>query len=501
MKKFITTLVMCAVAAGASQAVAGVPFAPVASPNPWADDYREVSPVDSCGNWGAYNVHDPSCLKCGDWYYMYSTDAVYYDRTRRRGQRPRVKTGNIMVRRSRDLVNWEYRGWAFDSIPPDAREWVRSHNNGRGAGNIWAPYITRRGDTYRLYYCVSAFGKNTSYIGLAESSSPDGPWTQRGWVVRTDTSSAMNAIDPSVVADADGREWMHYGSYFGGLYCVELDPATGLAKTPGDQGHLVARRANWRVDNLEAPEIYRHGSSGLYYLFGSYEPLMTTYNVRVCRSESAAGPFVDFHGLEMRDTTNNYPILTAPYRFDRHPGWAGTGHCGVFDAGDGRVYMVHQGRLSPGNEMMVMHLRRMFFTPTGWPVVSPQRYAGEPDRAFDTADIAGVWELVRVTDPRSDRGLEAGQVLWGEGGLRPDEVASSRILTLYPGGSATTSDVAAGGGWTFDTDTQLMTLTLGDETISDLIVHHGHDWERETSTILLTGLDSHGCTVWAKRVK
>ena len=158
---------------------------------------------------------------------------------------------------------------------------------------------------------------------------------------------------------------------------------------------------------------------------------MTTYNVRVCRSDKAEGPFIDFHGKEMRDTTNNFPILTAPYDFHGHDGWAGTGHCGVFDDGTGRVFMVHQGRLAPRNELMDLHLRRVFFTPDGWPVVSPQRYAGNTDRRFEQADIAGVWEIIRVEDPRSTRGLEAGQVLWGEGGL----INGSQKHDTYPIGN------------------------------------------------------------------
>ena len=66
----------------------------------------------------------------------------------------------------------------------------------------------------------------------------------------------MNAIDPSVIEDPEtGKWWMHYGSYFGGLYCVELNPETGMTKQSEDHGHLIARRANYRKDNLEAPEI------------------------------------------------------------------------------------------------------------------------------------------------------------------------------------------------------------------------------------------------------
>lgn len=51
-------------------------FTPIASPNPWQDDYSFLSSMDNYRSWGTYNVHDPSCRKLGDYYYMYSTDAI-----------------------------------------------------------------------------------------------------------------------------------------------------------------------------------------------------------------------------------------------------------------------------------------------------------------------------------------------------------------------------------------------------------------------------------------
>lgn len=92
-------------------------------------------------------------------------------------------------------------GMAFPEIPEEAVQWVQTHADGKGATNIWAPYIIPYKDKYRLYYCVSAFGRKTSYIGLAESNSPEGPWTQIGSIVKTNDSIVMNAIDPSVIAD------------------------------------------------------------------------------------------------------------------------------------------------------------------------------------------------------------------------------------------------------------------------------------------------------------
>ncbi len=471
-------------------------FTPTASPNPWVDDYSAVTSMTDYRSWGTYNVHDPSCRKLGDYYYMYSTDAIFRE-NRREAEEQGVPLGFIQVRRSKDLVQWDFLGWAFPEIPQEAIEWVRTHAGGEGATNIWAPYIIPYNNKYRLYFCVSAFGRKTSYIGMAESNSPEGPWTQQGCVVKTDDTTPMNAIDPSVIVDTDGKWWMHYGSFFGGLYCVELNPETGLTQAEGDLGHLVSRRANYQKDNQEAPEIVYNPALKKYYLFSSYDPLMTTYNVRVGRSDKAEGPFMDYFGVELKDTTNNFPILTAAYRFGNHAGWAGTAHCGVFTTDDGRYFMVHQGRLAPHNLMMDLHVRQLFFTEEGWPVVSPERYAGSVPRSFSAADLVGEWEIIRVQEPLYERQLEAGQILWGEGELKKEEWNTSHLLQLIKGGKLSNNE----GTWELAEAKQLLTLNLNGENLKNLIVFAGHDWENETETVLFTGMDNRGRSVWGKRVK
>ncbi|MDH6304314.1 arabinan endo-1,5-alpha-L-arabinosidase [Parabacteroides sp. PF5-5] len=471
-------------------------FTPQPSTNPWQDDYSSLSGMENYKQWGTYNVHDPACKKFGEYYYMYSTDAIFKE-NKKAAEEKGVPMGYIQVRRSKDLVNWEFVGWAFPEIPQEAVQWVKEHADGRGAGNIWAPYIINHGDTYRLYYCVSAFGRKTSYIGLAESSSPEGPWELKGAVVKTNNESVMNAIDPSVIVDPDnGKWWMHYGSYFGGLFCLELNPETGLPMTAGDQGHLVARRANYKKDNLEAPEIIYNPELKQYYLFGSYDPLMTTYNIRVGRSNSPEGPFTDFFGQDLKDTTNNFPILTAPYQFENHPGWAGTAHNGALRTDDGRYFIFHQARLSPQNLMMVLHLREMFFTSEGWPIVSPERYAGTPERRFSEQDLPGEWEVIRVLEPPHERNLEAGQILWGEGELLEEEWNRSSRITLTADGKTNLNE-----SWSFMTENQTLKMVLNGEDIDELLIFAGQDWENEKETILFTGLDKKGRSVWGKRVK
>ena len=489
----VAVLLMGSLFAGCTSSV----FAPIDSPNPWADDYSPLSSMENYQLWGTYNVHDPSCHKIGDYYYMYSTDAIFRE-NRKEAKEKGVPLGFIQMRRSKDLVNWEFLGWALPEIPQEAVEWVRSHAGGHGATNIWAPYIIPYNNKYRLYYCVSAFGRKTSYIGLAESDSPEGPWTLAGCAAKTDDTTAMNAIDPTITVDpSNGKWWMHYGSFFGGLYCVELNPETGLPMLDGDRGHLVARRANYKKDNLEAPEIIYNPDLKEYYLFVSYDPLMTTYNVRVGRSDKAEGPFIDYFGKELKDTTNNFPILTAPYRFKNHSGWAGTAHCAVFTSDDGQYFMAHQGRLSPQNQMMDLHVRQVFFTKDGWPVVSPERYAGSNSREFSAADLVGEWEIIRVQEPLYERKLEAGQILWGEGELQDEEWNMSHLLYLEKDGKLGEDQ----GTWDFAKEDQSLQLTLNGEVVRNLIVFAGHDWENETETVLFTGLDSRGRSVWGKRTK
>jgi arabinan endo-1,5-alpha-L-arabinosidase len=137
-------------------------------------------------------------------------------------------------------------------------------------------------------------------------------------------------------------------------------------------------------------------------------------------------------------------------------------------------------------------------------VVSPERYAGTEPRTFNPADLAGEWEIVRVKEPEHPRQLEAGQILGGEGGLRPGEQACSQAYTLADDGSLTLvvdGKAQAAGQWAFNSRKQLLTLHLSDETVGQLIVFAGHDWENEQETVLFTGLDADGCSVWGKRVK
>lgn len=102
-----------------------------------------------------------------------------------------------------------------------------------------------------------------------------------------------------------------------------------------------------------------------------------------------------------------------------------------------------------------------------------------------------------MQEPLYERQLEAGQILWGEGELQDEEWNMSRLLHLEKDGKLGENK----GTWDFTDAKQSLRLALDGEDIKDLIVFAGHDWENETETVLFTGLDSRGRSVWGKRIK
>ena len=226
MKRFNNTLLMAAAAVAVLNGCGGEPLKPMDAPNPWADNYANVATIDSMAHWAAYNVHDPCIRKFGDTYYCYSTDAAWWPPRPKDAKpdasRPRPKMGNIPMRKSNDLVHWEFAGFAFDSIPAEAWNHVYPISGNKTSRGLWAPFVYQEGDTYRMYYCLSTFGEKVSYIGLAESKDPLKGWQPKGCVVKTDSTSVMNAIDPTIIENHETHQlWMIYGSFFGGIFAVK----------------------------------------------------------------------------------------------------------------------------------------------------------------------------------------------------------------------------------------------------------------------------------------
>lgn len=445
------------------------------------DTYADVASFDKYKLWASYNVHDPSIFKAGDYYYCYSTD-VGYGITVRPG---------IQIRRSKDLVKWDFIGWVFSGLPAMGAQFIQA-KGGVPNNSLWAPYITKVNNEYRLYYSLSS-GSTTprlSVIGLATAGDPLGPWTEKGIVVSSanDNSIQTNAIDPTVVTTPSGDQYMYYGSGWDGIYILKLNPSTGLAANSNDKGRRIANRGftNGAYNgNIEGAEIIYNEALKKYFLFISYDWLETKYNVRVCKADNPEGPFYDYNGADANTNIDHGPMILAPYQFNGHGGWQGTAHCAVFNDGTGQFYIGHQGRPGVDKYFMDLHIRKIFFTTDGWPVVSPERYAGEDNTAVSKDSLTGTWEQI-VLGYRVVPGYANEQT-------SPDFQISATLTIAADG----TVNGNSGDKWTYAAP--WLEIKYSNGTTNKVFVQKGRDWENKKNTIIFTGFNSTGTSVWGKK--
>lgn len=205
-------------------------------------------------------------------------------------------TGNgILTRYSQDLNTWTAGDPVFKTFPTWHQEIVPTQK-----GHLWAPDVIRQGEKYFLYYSVSAWGKNTSAIGLATSptldpKSADYCWKDEGAIIRSSDKSPYNAIDPAIFSDTDGRLWMTFGSFWSGIQLIELDAKSGLRK-----GSEKPRQLAWNK-TIEASALTKH--CDFYYLFVNWglccRGVDSTYEIRIGRSKAITGPYLDAAGEDL----------------------------------------------------------------------------------------------------------------------------------------------------------------------------------------------------------
>lgn len=263
---------------------------------------------------GFISAHDPSTMiQCKDKYYIFST-----------GQ-------GILSKSSKDQVFWS-AGPAVFYTPP---AWTTAAVPGF-SGIFWAPDILFFNNKYYLYYAVSTFGSQVSAIGLATNATldPTDPtyhWTDQGIVIQSTNGSPYNTIDPSFTWDNTGKLWMAFGSYWSGIYLVQLDPVTGLRISSNSPTYQLAYHGS-----IEASCIYRRG--GYYYLFVNWgsccSGVNSTYNIRLGRSTNITGPYLDRSGSNM--------VSGGGTLFMQGSGkYAGPGHVGILSDGPNQWFTYH----------------------------------------------------------------------------------------------------------------------------------------------------------------
>ena len=374
------------------------------------------------------SVHDPSVVRSGKSYYVFGSHRAYA--------------------RSTDLVNWtpftnnlsrDYKK-IFAQIWKD---WPKQSSNPDVTGNMWAPDVYYNATMKKWCMYLSLNGaEHRSVIVLLTADRVDGDWTYVGPVVysgftranymSTDvpkvlgsdpeldryqsyTDTGINAIDACVKDDGQGGLWMSFGSWFGGIWMIRLDPRTGLR----DYSTTYPTQAN------QSDAYYGHklaggfGNSGegtalvhqgdWWYLMLSYGGLGQTggYQMREFRSRSITGPYLDqngkpaVYGRAMNDLDVNRGL-----RIDSSFAQPGQDQVLTSQGGnallidDDRVFNVYHTRFvrAEGNlEEHQVRVKQMVQTPDGWLVMTPFEYRNPVGRV-SSSQVVGDYQVV-VHDP------------------------------------------------------------------------------------------------------
>ncbi len=294
-------------------------------------------------------IHDPVIAHEGDTYYLYSTGS------------------RIPFICSKDKINWEFCGRIFENNPA----WIRDIN--RDLVDIWAPDISFFNNQWFLYYAVSNFGSQNSAIGLAtnltlDQKNPNYKWVDQGIVLRSNPGDQWNAIDPNLVIDENGETWLAWGSFWQGIWMRKIDKTTGQFDVNDTTYHHLADRSTGPGSTTAIEGVFIVPRAGKWYMFASFDQccqgIDSTYNVRVGRSDSLTGPYLDRDGVPM--TKGGGTLILSAYGQ-----WKGPGHNGMLIE-DGIYWMVYHAYDAKQIGIPKLRIESISWDAEGWPSLPSQ---------------------------------------------------------------------------------------------------------------------------------
>ena len=241
--------------------------------------------------------------------------------------------------------------------------WIWNSGAVRPGGGA-APDAMKIGDRYLIVYGATGGGLGGGHNGriltmwnkTLDPQSPDFQYSEPILVAQSDGIEDNDAIDPGLLLDPnDGRLWCSYGTYFGFIRLIELDPQTGK-RVEGNKAIDIA------ID-CEATDLeYR---DGWYYLLGTHgtccDGANSTYNIVVVRSRSVTGPYLDNMGRDMLRGGGKM-VLSAGGRL------IGPGHFGrlILEEGVEKMSCHYEADLDQSGRS-VLGIRPLLWK-DGWPV-------------------------------------------------------------------------------------------------------------------------------------
>ena len=322
-----------------------------------------------------------------------------------------------------------------------------------------------------------------------------------------------NAIDPCVFYDEEGKLWMSYGSWSGGIFMLELDEQTGLRDY--DVNYAVSETSDPYFGKRIAGGHYASGEASYIEYIGGYYFLFVTngglesnggYQMRVFRSLNPDGPYVDSKGstavLDKRyvnfgpteDDGNRGVNIFGAYSnwgalltggANEASGERAQGHNSIIAAQDGRTYLVYHTRFQNWGEGHQVRVHQVYQNEEGWLVAAPFEYTGEGVKSAGiaaaqkvaTADIAGDYKLLT-----HEYGLDHAAKAY----------ASPVNITLNADGTISGDKT---GTWTIREGTSYITINIGGAYKGVMVPQTLEP--TDTKVPCFTALDSQtGVTIW-----
>ena len=443
------------------------------------------------------SVHDPSVIKVDETYYVFGS--------------------HLAAAKSTDLTRWTQVANGVNARNPlienvaselaEALSWAETDT-------LWAADVVRLPNgQFAMYYNACRGDSPLSAMGIATANHVEGPYRDAGVFLRSgmwDQTSEdgtiynaqhhPNAVDPHAFYDQNGKFWLIYGSYSGGIFIMELDPVLGFPLPGQGYGqHLVGGNHA----RIEGAYVLYSPQSEYYYLFLSYGGLDAdgAYNIRVVRSRNPNGPYEDAEGHAMSQVKADpsAPLFDdasiAPYGVklmgnhvfadtNNQLGYVSPGHnTAYFDADNDRYQLIFHTRFPGRGELHEIRVHEFMINAEGWPVVSPLRYA--PRLTADNNLSSEALEFVGSGE------MSGRYQMINHGKDISTTIKSSSNIQLHPNRTITGVD---DGQWTY-TGNNGIELVINGHRYSGVVSRQWNQYHADFQ-ITFSALSDRGEAIW-----
>lgn len=460
------------------------------APQQWVFEAVEYSApaTPSATSFSDVSVHDPSFTKVTengvDTYYIFGS--------------------HLAAAKSTDLMNWTWVAAGVDDYNPlfnyNVSNELAEGFAWTGEQGLWAADVIQLSDgKYYFYYNQSLMVAPRGYTGVATASNIEGPYANQELLLKSgmwgeesenageiyDPIIHPNAVDPDTFYDKNGKLWMIYGSYSGGIFILEMDDSTG--KPIAGQGygkHLLGGNHS----NIEGAYVLYSPESDYYYMFTSFGGLASDggYNMRISRSQSPDGPYYDAAGNDManasgdRDSIDDYGVkLMGGFQFADEVGYLSPGHnSAYYDETTGKHFVIFHTRFPEQGEGHAVRVHEMFINSQGWLVASPHRYVNiSGENKVDDSNVVGTYKFINHE--------------------KDINTTTKNSTTAYLNADHTVSGSVSGTWWIQEGNNIVLTL-------NNLDTFYGvAKWQWNTTSEKLvpvfTALSNNGVSIWGSK--